>query len=74
MNNENKKLITMTDMNKDLSSFIKARVIATGQIIEVDDCPIWFGFFKCYNMWHNDRDGKVYHDDELVFVDKRLQQ
>ena len=48
MNNENKKLITMTDMNKDLSSFIKARVIATGQIIEVDDCPIWFGFFKCY--------------------------
>lgn len=54
--------------------FIKARVIATGEVIEVDDCPVWLGFSNCYNMWHFDNEGNVYHDDELEFIDERLQQ
>ena len=54
--------------------FIKARVIATGEVIEVDDCPVWLGFFKCYCMWHFDREGNIFNDDELEFIDERLQQ
>lgn len=54
--------------------FVKARVIATGKIIEVDDSPVWFGFFKCYCMWHCDREGNVFHDEELQFLGERLQK
>lgn len=54
--------------------FIKARVIETGEVIEVDDCPVHLGICKCYNMWHFDIEGNVYHDDDLEFIDERLQQ
>ena len=45
----------------------------TGQEVQVDDHPMWFGFVKFYNMWHTDRDGNVWHDDELEFLEERLQ-
>lgn len=41
---------------------IKARVIATGAIVLVDDAPI-----------HNDTEGRVWHDDDLEFLEERLQ-
>ena len=48
---------------------IRARDISTNEEILVDDEPInsW------YNMWHNSENGLTYHDDELDFIDKRLQ-
>lgn len=55
------------------SRTIKARVISTGAIVHVDDAPIGFGLVRFYNMWHNDTDGGVWHDDELEFLEKRLQ-
>jgi hypothetical protein len=45
----------------------------TGQEVQVDDHPMWFGFVKFYNMWHTDLDGNVWHDDELEFLEERLQ-
>lgn len=53
---------------------IKARVIATGQIVEVDDHPIWFGFVRIYNPTHIASDGTEYEDEELEFLEPRLQQ
>ena len=52
---------------------IAARVIRTGKTVDVDDHPIWFGFNRCYNPYHVSKDGKVYHDHELVFLEPRLQ-
>lgn len=52
---------------------IKARVIATGQIVEVDDHPIWFGFVRIYNPTHIASDGTEYEDEELEFLEPRLQ-
>ncbi len=52
---------------------IKARVIATGQIVEVDDHPFWFGFVKMYNPYHVSTDGTEYWDEELEFLEPRLQ-
>ena len=48
---------------------IRARVISTNEEVLVDDEPIdsW------YNMWHNSENGWTYHDDELEFIDERLQ-
>lgn len=52
---------------------IKARVIQTGAIIHVDDTPLSFGLMRIYNMWHNDTEGNVWHDDDLEFLEERLQ-
>lgn len=52
---------------------IKARVIGTGAIVLVDDAPISFGLLRFYNMWHNDTEGRVWHDDDLEFLEERLQ-
>jgi len=52
---------------------IKARVISTGEVISVDDAPLSFGLLRIYNMWHNDTEGRVWHDDELEFLEERLQ-
>lgn len=52
---------------------VPARVISTDQRVLVDDLPLWFGFVKCYNMWHSDIDGNVWHDDELEFIGQRYQ-
>ena len=49
---------------------IKAKVIETGKIMMVDD----EGIDGIYNMWHNDMDGYIYHDDELEFLEERLQK
>ena len=53
--------------------YIKAMVLATGNVIRVDDMPVSFGFFKCYCPWHNSEDGDIFHDDELEFLEPRLQ-
>lgn len=53
---------------------IKARVIATGEIVEVDDHPIWFGYFRMYNPSHVATDGTEFEDEELEFLEPRLQQ
>ena len=53
---------------------IKARVKATGQIVEVDDHPIWFGFLRMYNPSHVAEDGTEYEDEELEFLEPRLQE
>ena len=52
---------------------IAAKVIRTGRIVEVEDYPIWCGFFRCYNPHHLGADGRVYHDRELEFLESRLQ-
>ena len=52
---------------------IRAIVCATGKEVQVDDTPLQFGAFRCYNMWHNDTEGNVWHDDELEFLETRLQ-
>ena len=52
---------------------IKARVLSTGAIVHVDDAPLSFGLVRFYNMWHNDTEGRVWHDDELEFLEARLQ-
>lgn len=49
---------------------IRARVIETNEEVLVDDKPIDL----CYNMWHNSENGRTYHDDDLEFIDKRLQK
>ena len=49
---------------------LRARVISTGKIVLVDDAPI----DGIYNMWHSASDGSEYHDDELEFIDERLQK
>lgn len=49
---------------------IRARVIATNEEVLVDDEPI----YSWYNMWHNSENGWTYHDDDLEFIDKRLQK
>jgi hypothetical protein len=41
--------------------------------VEVEDYPIWCGFFRCYNPHHLGADGRVYHDRELEFLEPRLQ-
>ncbi len=48
---------------------IKAKVRNTGKVIRVDDMPV-DGY---YNMWHNDENGTPWHDDELEFMEPRLQ-
>ena len=60
-------------MNIAFSKYIAAKVILTGEIIQVDDVPVAFGFFRCYCPWHCTEDGTVYHDDELEFLEERLQ-
>lgn len=49
---------------------IKARVKETGQTVMVDDMPV----DGQYNMWHYDKDRHHYHDDELEFLQPRLQE
>lgn len=53
-----------------LCNKLRARVISTGKIVLVDDAPI----DGIYNMWHTASDGKEFHDDELEFIDERLQK
>lgn len=57
-----------------MKKFIRATVIETGEQVKVDDIPADpgnpFGFYS--SMWHSTSDGRVYHDDELKFIDKRL--
>lgn len=53
---------------------IRARVIKTNEVVLVDDQPIDFIDTTCYNMWHNSENGMTYHDDDLEFIDKRLQK
>lgn len=52
---------------------IKARLIQTGREVQVDDQCICFGRFCFYNMWHTDTDGNIWHDDDLEFLEERLQ-
>ena len=53
---------------------IKARVIDTGEEVMVDDQPIVQFGTSYYNMWHNTENGMTYHDDDLEFIDERLQK
>ena len=53
---------------------IKARVIDTGEEVMVDDQPIVQFSTSYYNMWHNTENGMTYHDDDLEFIDERLQK
>lgn len=53
---------------------IKAIVIETGEEVMVDDHAICMFGICYYNMWHSTDDGRTYHDDELEFVEKRLQE
>ena len=53
---------------------IKARVIDTGEEVMVDDQPIVHFGTSYYNMWHNTENGMTYHDDDLEFIDERLQK
>lgn len=53
-----------------LCNKLRARVISTGKIVLVDDAPI----DGIYNMWHTASDGQEFHDDELEFIDERLQK
>lgn len=53
---------------------IRARVIDTDEEVLVDDHPIDFFHTTYYNMWHNTDNGMTYHDDDLEFIDERLQK
>ena len=53
---------------------IRARVIDTDEEVLVDDHPIDFFHTTYYNMWHNTENGMTYHDDDLEFIDERLQK
>lgn len=53
---------------------IKARVIDSGEEVMVDDQPIVKFGTSYYNMWHNTDNGMTYHDDDLEFIDERLQK
>ena len=53
---------------------IRARVIDTDEEVMVDDHPIEMFSNSWYNMWHNSEDGMTYHDDDLEFIDERLQK
>lgn len=48
---------------------IKAKVVATGKVVSVTDGDI----DGIYNMWHEDQNGNLYHDDELLFLEPRIQ-
>ena len=56
-------------MQKTIDFIIPATVIETGEKVLVnnpspDDDNPW-GFYS--GMWHNTADGRVFHDDELIF-------
>lgn len=51
------------------NQYIRARVIESDEEVLVDD----FDIDGIYNMWHNTENGMIYHDDELEFLDPRLQ-
>lgn len=53
---------------------IKAIVIDSGEEVMVDDHAIDFFGTSYYNMWHNTANGMTYHDDDLEFIDERLQK
>lgn len=53
---------------------IRARVIETGEEVLVDDHPIEQFGNSWYNMWHSTENHDVYHDDDLEFIDERLQK
>ena len=55
------------------SKRIKARLISTGKMVEVDDLPTQIGILRCYNNLHEDLEGNIYSDEELDFLDRRLQ-
>lgn len=51
------------------NQYIRARVIESDEEVLVDD----FDIDGIYNMWHSTESGIIYHDDELEFLDPRLQ-
>ncbi len=53
---------------------IKARVIDTDEEVMVDDYPIVDLGTSYYNMWHDADNGITYHDDDLEFLEERLQK
>ena len=53
---------------------IRARVIDSGEEVMVDDFSIEDFGTSYYNMWHNTESGITYHDDDLEFIDERLQK
>lgn len=53
--------------------YIKARLVKSGRTVEVDDLRQQIGILRCYNPWHYDREGNLYHDNDLLFMEPRLQ-
>ena len=52
---------------------IPATVVETGEKVMVDnvgaDMDNPWGFYS--EMWHNTADGRVFHDDELIFEEDK---
>lgn len=54
--------------------YIRAVVKKTGQEVLVTDGPYVLGIITFYCPYHYDSDGHRYHDNQLTFLDQRLQQ
>ena len=52
---------------------VQALVRTTGEKIYVKDAPYVLGIIRYYNPTHEDEEGREYHDDELIFLEPRLQ-
>ena len=60
-----------SNVNRQL---IRARVLATGQEVMVDDVPNQFGLMRFYNRWYFDNvNDRFWDDSELEFLEDRLQ-
>lgn len=52
---------------------IHALVRSTGERVYVTDAPYVLGIFRFYNPTHEDETGREYNDNDLIFLEPRLQ-
>lgn len=52
---------------------IEAVVKKTGKKVLVTDAPYFLGILRLYNPTHEDEYGEEYNDNDLIFLEPRLQ-